>query len=118
MLSNFCFHIYAQKCLSSQVVRFDPWDMLHNFCFHVYAQNSLFIGENANGYFGGRLEEMGTLVGWIKRESIGGRQMEMSSGVWKHGVYKHGGSHDVNYKRKRQRQHKEKNGRGPEDYRT
>ena len=29
----------------------DPWDMLNSFCFHVYAQKSLFIGENANGFF-------------------------------------------------------------------
>ena len=26
--------------------------MLNNFCFHVYAQKSLFIGQNANGFFG------------------------------------------------------------------
>ena len=32
----------------SQVVKFDPWDMLNIFCFHVYAQKSLFIGENDN----------------------------------------------------------------------
>ena len=25
--------------------------MLNNFCFHVYAQNTLFIGENGNGFF-------------------------------------------------------------------
>ena len=29
----------------------DPRDMLNNFRFHVYAQNSLFIGENGNGFF-------------------------------------------------------------------
>ena len=29
----------------------DPRDMLNNFCFHLYAQNSLFIGENCNGFF-------------------------------------------------------------------
>ena len=26
-------------------------DMLNKFCFHLYAQNSLFIGENCNGFF-------------------------------------------------------------------
>ena len=26
--------------------------MLTNFCFHVYAQKSLFIGEDANGFLG------------------------------------------------------------------
>ena len=25
--------------------------MLSNFCFHIYAQKSLFIGENDNGFF-------------------------------------------------------------------
>ena len=29
----------------------DPWDMLNNFCFHVYARESLFVGENGNGFF-------------------------------------------------------------------
>ena len=32
-------------------VSVDPWDMLSNFCFHVYAQKSLFIGENNNAFF-------------------------------------------------------------------
>ena len=27
-------------------------DMLSNFCFHVYAQKLLFIAENCNGFFG------------------------------------------------------------------
>ena len=46
--------IYVKCQLSSvkcQVAYVDPWDMLNNFCCHVYAQNSLFIGENVNGFF-------------------------------------------------------------------
>ena len=29
----------------------DPRDMLTNFCFHVYAQKSVFICENCTGFF-------------------------------------------------------------------
>ena len=68
MLNSFCFHGYAQKCLSPalmycldslnnfvfmsmlksvrlsgcQAVRFDPWDMLRNFCFHVNTGVNIF----------------------------------------------------------------------------
>ena len=52
MLNNFCFHVYAQKCvfvimshvachMSNAYV--EPWDMLNNFCFHVYAQKWVFV---------------------------------------------------------------------------
>ena len=33
------------------MVQVDPRDMLTNFCFHVYAQKSLFVGEYGNGFF-------------------------------------------------------------------
>ena len=42
------FYIYVKCQMSNAYV--DPWDMVTNFCFHMYAQKSLFIviGENAN----------------------------------------------------------------------
>ena len=33
-------------------IKNDPWDMLTNFCFHVHAQKSLFIVENCNAFLG------------------------------------------------------------------
>ena len=33
------------------MVQVDTRDMLTNFCFHVYAQKALFIGQNSNGFF-------------------------------------------------------------------
>ena len=33
------------------MVQVDPQDMLTNFCFHVYAQKSVFISENATAFF-------------------------------------------------------------------
>ena len=41
------------KNLNFVNIKNDPRDMLNKFCFHLYAQNSLFIGENCNGFLAG-----------------------------------------------------------------
>ena len=49
LLSHVIFHISHVNQRSNAY--FDPWYMLSNFCFHVYAQKSLIIGENGNDFF-------------------------------------------------------------------
>ncbi len=46
------FMLKSVKLSGCQVAKLDPWDMLSNFCFHVYAQKSLFLCENCNAFLG------------------------------------------------------------------
>ena len=76
------FNIYKIQKLKLKKV--DPRHMLNKFCFHLYAQNSLFIGENCNGFVFDTLNIIITLTCEF-RVHRAGSQLKMSESQTKAG---------------------------------